>query len=406
MIILALFAEVKAQARLVVNGAQLVLANGAKLVIENPASTALTATTGGIKCTTPNDQLIWHTGATAGIYSVPFLCRNGLPLPVSFTQTGGTGAGYIRLATYATPTWQNSLYLPPNVLHVNNLYGSDNSAQTADRFWQLKATGYTLNPELSNITLAYATADITASGNAITEGKLAPFQWSETDQNWRGSLGTSEVDIAANTVHIPLIEAKNQNSYWMLADNTVAVLPVHFIQFTATANGTRTDLNWATAMVENNEYFGVERAKDGRTFTEIARVNGAGTTQHQSHYATTDESPLQGQSYYRIKQVDYDGKSSYSPIRSVYIGAARDVDNSYPNPATTHQVLQFTNWPNQTVTNRLTDLQGRQLLSTTHKIESPNQALQLNLPVLPAGTYFLTIYGVEKVITQKLLIGN
>ncbi|MGE0929369.1 T9SS type A sorting domain-containing protein [Peijinzhouia sedimentorum] len=89
-----------------------------------------------------------------------------------------------------------------------------------------------------------------------------------------------------------------------------ATQPIELISFDAKANGTVNEINWATATEKNNDYFSIERSADGINFNEIAKVTGAGDFTGRLDYKYTDLRPLNGTSYYRIRQTDYDGTFS------------------------------------------------------------------------------------------------
>ncbi len=91
------------------------------------------------------------------------------------------------------------------------------------------------------------------------------------------------------------------------------------------------DLHWQTASEVNNDYFTVERSTNGEEFEPILKQNGAGNSSSIINYYDTDNHPLNGVSYYRLKQTDFDGKVSYSGIVSVN-RKDNAVVNVYPNP--------------------------------------------------------------------------
>jgi hypothetical protein len=96
-------------------------------------------------------------------------------------------------------------------------------------------------------------------------------------------------------------------------------LPVHFSAFDVQADGCNVQLNWSTAMEINNDYFIAERSTDGRIFKQIAKVQSAGNSMEIQHYSLTDEHPTDGLNYYRIQQVDKDGKRSSTSVQSVVV---------------------------------------------------------------------------------------
>ncbi|MGB3547543.1 MAG: T9SS type A sorting domain-containing protein [Saprospiraceae bacterium] len=89
-------------------------------------------------------------------------------------------------------------------------------------------------------------------------------------------------------------------------------LPVTLLSFNAQTAAKTVRLEWATTAETDNDYFAIERSADGgRTFTEIGRVRGAGSSELTAEYAYTDAAPLAGENYYRLRQVDFDGSTAY-----------------------------------------------------------------------------------------------
>ncbi len=98
-------------------------------------------------------------------------------------------------------------------------------------------------------------------------------------------------------------------------------LPVALTTFTAKANKTGSvNVSWTTASEKNNSHFEVTRSADGVSFNKLAEVAGSGNTNTAQHYNYTDAKPASGNNYYRLKQVDHDGKSAYSQIVAVNTG--------------------------------------------------------------------------------------
>lgn len=94
-------------------------------------------------------------------------------------------------------------------------------------------------------------------------------------------------------------------------------LPVVLTNFSALLKDNKTQLNWTTSSEINNAYFSIERSVDGFLFEGIGRVDGNGTTQMIHNYNAVDENPLPGISYYRLKQVDFNGSFAYSRIVAI-----------------------------------------------------------------------------------------
>lgn len=88
-------------------------------------------------------------------------------------------------------------------------------------------------------------------------------------------------------------------------------LPVELLYFDYSIVSSQVILNWATSSETNNNYFTIERSTDGISFETIATINGAGNSNSLLTYHFTDKNPIQGTSYYRLKQTDFNGKFEY-----------------------------------------------------------------------------------------------
>jgi Secretion system C-terminal sorting domain len=118
------------------------------------------------------------------------------------------------------------------------------------------------------------------------------------------------------------------------------VLAVELIDFQGQSAKQGVDLTWTTTSEKNNNYFDVERSADGKTFEKIGQVKGSGTKTTKSSYAFRDESPLLGSSitYYRLRQVDFDGTSTTSNVISIQQKSNEKGLKVYPNPSLDNQI--------------------------------------------------------------------
>ena len=95
------------------------------------------------------------------------------------------------------------------------------------------------------------------------------------------------------------------------------VLPIKENYFLCYKEKNKTIIYFSTASETNNDYFTIERSIDGIEFDAIGEIKGAGNSSSELKYEFVDEYPLPGINYYRIKQTDFDGKYSYTEIKSV-----------------------------------------------------------------------------------------
>ena len=111
-------------------------------------------------------------------------------------------------------------------------------------------------------------------------------------------------------------------------------LPVNLISFTGQATKTGNELSWRTAGETDNAYFSIERSTDARNYIAVGRVEGHGTTVAPEQYTFEDADPVPGTlNYYRLRQVDVDGWSSYSSVVSLRNDGGPLAYKAYPNPA-------------------------------------------------------------------------
>jgi hypothetical protein len=176
----------------------------------------------------------------------------------------------------------------------------------------------------------------------------------------------------------------------------VAPLPVELTAFRATATGAAVALTWATASEKNNLGFEVQRSADGETFGKLAWVAGAGSSASARSYSYRDAAPFSGVSYYRLKQLDVDGKVAYSPVATVQMAVVvASSISAYPNPTADKVTVT---WPAaETVATRwlLTNAMGQQI--HTEMVTAPSN-FTLDLSPYAAGTYYLTVLAGEQVL--------
>ncbi|WP_461791684.1 LamG-like jellyroll fold domain-containing protein [Pedobacter sp.] len=160
-------------------------------------------------------------------------------------------------------------------------------------------------------------------------------------------------------------------------------LPVELLSFNANVVGNQVKLQWETASETNNGFFEVERSTDGKVFSSVVKINGAGNSQEKRAYTAIDERPLTGTSYYRLKQYDTDGKSTvYLPVSVRVLG--NNAPSLYPNPATNYILVKNVG-TDPTVFN-VFDLNG---IKQTVTFKLNDDGLFVDVSKLKSGLYFL-----------------
>ncbi|GAA4353629.1 hypothetical protein GCM10023185_14460 [Hymenobacter saemangeumensis] len=171
-------------------------------------------------------------------------------------------------------------------------------------------------------------------------------------------------------------------------------LPVELTSFTASRQPAGVALRWTTASEKNNAYFMVERSLDGKFFTAIGRVEGHGNSARTYAYGLLDGQAPQQQLYYRLRQVDTDGKSSLSPV--VVVGGSESKDLTvFPNPAQQSISFLAAGASPYRILNQL----GQTLLHGT----AETGLNMLPLDKLTAGSYLLELQTSQGRVVRKFV---
>jgi hypothetical protein len=203
------------------------------------------------------------------------------------------GAG---LTSLTTGTWTNAA-----ALTFTQLYTSSQSAGMGGT-----ACGGTSNQCLSlngnaagNRTLIGACIAV-----SITAGQEIMIRWTDANDG-------------SNDHHLQIDDV----AVYPYTVSCATVLPVEWLSFTAEKQGAVALLQWETASEQNNDYFAVERIDAEGNSVTISVVDGSGTTSQVKSYSFTDEQPVKGTNYYRIRQVDFNGEEHHSEVRVVEFGS-------------------------------------------------------------------------------------
>lgn len=165
-------------------------------------------------------------------------------------------------------------------------------------------------------------------------------------------------------------------------------LPVHWLDIKVRVADRTSYLEWATAEETDSDFFAVERSTDGFTYQPLASVQAVGHSRTPQTYTYTDRAPAKGTNYYRLRQVDTDGRWSYSPVVSAVMGDAASVQIS---PTTTADMIRLSasEPSDEDRTWQIFDAAGRLLQSGLWEAESVLE--ELSVSHLPQGWYALRL---------------
>ncbi|MFD1631624.1 hypothetical protein [Pseudopedobacter beijingensis] len=311
---------------------------------------------------TTDGNSIWFGGQTLGVQYTTV----GSSTSVQLTGTPAPTRG--GLGIYNGQLYQSTNQNPYRIAKIGD--GLPTTATTATAVSGLEATGSNLPVEHTANGFVFFDVDSNVPGNDllyfVTElggGFLQKFVRTDPDNDvWanKGSVaGGSFVNMKTLTGTlvdgVPTLYAGSYNKIIKIVDNaaytanlnqtvtdvitagpnmafrsltftpgTVAktTLPVTLTSFTGKAEQNFVKLNWITSSEQNNSHFEVLRSTDGKSFNVIGNVKGNNNSDIAINYEFKDQNPLNVTAYYRLNQVDYDGKNKLSSVISVEPGLA------------------------------------------------------------------------------------
>ena len=183
------------------------------------------------------------------------------------------------------------------------------------------------------------------------------------------------------------------------------VLPVEIISFNAVAQNSKVILNWATASETNNSYFEIESSINSNQYQPIGRVSGVGTTSQTTYYSFTDVAPFTATNFYRLKQVDIDGRFKYSAILTIKLNSKlTKAVNIFPNPVADKINIRISSDVAANSDLKLISNVGQIIFRQTNRVvKGDNLIFVYNVDNLPKGMYTLHVtINNEELVTKVL----
>ncbi|HML96833.1 MAG TPA: T9SS type A sorting domain-containing protein, partial [Thermodesulfobacteriota bacterium] len=232
-------------------------------------------------------------------------------------------------------------------------------------------------------------------------------------KNDDGGLGNNPIVITPSV---------NWNgTYWELSFNTPSFsqfrvhsvnagnvpLPATVISFTGEKQTSSDLLSWTTASEQNNAYFNLQHSTDGITFNTLAQVNSKGlngNSQVRLEYQAENAKPQLGHNYYRLEQVDIDGRVSvHAKVIDLIWGADGSSVNIYPNPTTDVLNVDLYAPTAQNTSVKVLDMSGRVVKQIDAKSQAGANHIQLSLGEIASGVYTVQVYSNNKLsFTSKV----
>jgi hypothetical protein len=352
-----------------------------------------------------------------------------IPFTFGITTASGDANTTVTLATYESTNGTNLPYPSLAGEVVTSTQGNaansagcfpsatNNSNLQVNRYWEI-TVGATV--PTATITFSYLGAENntlgTCGGGAA--GSVSAQRWDVVNGWWGSTIAgvSDDGSVFANSAAtyafgagVGSVSVANVSVFspWTLVTTTMP-LPVKLVKFNAVLNSRETvDVSWNTASETNNDYFTVERTKNGSDFEFVGRVKGGGNSSEPLSYKLTDMNPLQGVSYYRLLQTDFNGQTTiYDPI-PVNLQSAVTF-NVFPNPSHGDELYMTLNGEiaGKEILVVLYDLQGQTTYSkviVTGQDKSVMEAIDPSAK-LAAGVYLVVATSDNKIYKQKVII--
>jgi photosystem II stability/assembly factor-like uncharacterized protein len=188
--------------------------------------------------------------------------------------------------------------------------------------------------------------------------------------------------------------------------NTDYIIPVELTGFTAFAIGDAIELHWSTKTELNNYGFEIYRLTHGSDWEKIAFVSGNGTTTEPKDYSFTDNNRKNGNHFYQLKQIDFNGSSEYSEIINVAVSIPVEyrLEQNYPNPFNPETTIKFSLPEASKVTLNIYNTLGEKIAELVNtNLEAGNYSYQWDAGNSASGIYLYELFT-DKFISLKKMI--
>ncbi|NVO01300.1 MAG: hypothetical protein HXX09_01225 [Bacteroidetes bacterium] len=236
--------------------------------------------------------------------------------------------------------------------------------------------------------------------NSLTDLKVAHFEDCSGTDKWV-SKGGNISGTLTNGYITSTIPFTNYSP--VTFGSLTTPLPISLSKFTANCFEKGVDVNWTTASETNNNYFTIERSTDANSWEIIETINGAGNSNHPINYLFTDRNSVNGKSYYRLKQTDFDGKFTYSTAAAVDCGSESSAEIiAYPNPAEHNVYFHILLPKKENVVLNIYDVIGQKIYSAEINVDGVVN-YQVNLEEFATGNYKYLVIGKTQIFNGQFV---
>lgn len=276
-----------------------------------------------------------------------------------------------------------------------------------NREWHVQETG-----TIGTVSLTF---DLSAVGGPSGIGtnnlNLVRLMTDPVDSDFTSGVtltSPTSVDAVNNTVTFEVNLA--DGTFFTLGSEERYALPITLIHFDARAIANKhVKVEWTTVEEIGNAYFSIERSSDGINFETIAQLDGAGNSNDIREYLYTDNRPIKGQGYYRLRQTDFNGLHSTTETVRVFFEkeVSPTIVSLYPNPATAGEDLyiSYTIDTDQKMRFSLITANGTMLVNEERFMVASEDTVRISTKGLQRGLHILRVIDEKQnIISLKVLI--
>ncbi len=241
------------------------------------------------------------------------------------------------------------------------------------------------------------------SGGIGNLNDLIVARWDDTQWNDKGQSSITG-DIMSGTITSNFIS--DFSPFTLSSESWDNPLPIELLSFEAECDKDGNALiTWETATEINNDYFILEKSKDGKDFTEIAMIEGQGYSNRIVEYSYIDEHLFFGDNYYRLKQVDFDGTTTEYNIIHINCDKKSDEAKSvvYPNPFRSEIIIYLENIEDNHVYFEIYSETGSLITRKRYGIERDSDSYVFELDDLEPSAYLLRIISDRHLFNHKII---
>lgn len=307
---------------LVIDGAAIVMNGGVQsspiyvVVDQSSTSGIIYSGAGRIVSEGQYNYVKWNCATSTGGYTIPFgatVSASVYSLPFTFNKTT-SGTSSLSVSTWHTD--QQNMPHPglSNVAPVCCMTGNGDSVTSAiDRFWDIQTSAAVT----ADLTFSYAGPENTTT---MPTSQFKAQHWNGA--NWDAAVGPGNSGVTSGVGTVGPVIGQTTFSPWVLTRSGF-LLPIDLLELRAECEKNNVKVRWSTATETNNDFFTVERSADAVAYTPIGWVDGAGHSTSVRIYEFEDTDPVRPESYYRLRQTDFNGFSElFDPVaNSLCVGS-------------------------------------------------------------------------------------